>query len=163
MCFIFEARPFFFSQLFSDSLVLFDNNSSPLSPYFSCWRWISPNGSSSRSISSEGTSYGLSLMPSAAGKGLLCRSQVCMPLNLGGLDIPDLAAQGKALKLKVLWPWQNAMDADKPWHGLPLPSQRPVCCQNFHHRNWPFFVVLERSRVKWPRPIYYCLHKALQA
>lgn len=56
------------------------------------------------------------------GKCLICWTQVCSPISLGGLGITDLCAQERALKLR--WLWQSVTKQDKPWQGLQLPIDK---------------------------------------
>jgi len=57
----------------------------------------------------------------ATGSKCLVRwSSVCRPTENGGLGIHDLAIHGHALRMR--WLWQNQANPDKPWHGLPFPS-----------------------------------------
>ena len=53
------------------------------------------------------------------GRCLVNWTTVCMPKDIGGLGIPNLALQSQALRLR--WLWQQATDPSKPWHGLPIP------------------------------------------
>ena len=53
------------------------------------------------------------------GRCLVNWTSVCMPKDIGGLGVPNLALQSQALRLR--WLWQQATDASKPWQGLPLP------------------------------------------
>ncbi|CAM0873946.1 unnamed protein product [Alopecurus aequalis] len=58
------------------------------------------------------------------GKCLVKWSQLCYPLQLGGLDIPNMQMQSQALKLR--WLWQSKTEEDKPWLGLPIPCSPTI-------------------------------------
>jgi hypothetical protein len=44
---------------------------------------------------------------------------ICAPKSLGGLGIKDLRLFSKELRLR--WLLFDSTDANRPWHGLPLP------------------------------------------
>lgn len=41
-------------------------------------------------------------------------------------DLASLTCFCQGWALKVCWLWQDAIDPDKPWQGLPLPVDKQV-------------------------------------
>jgi hypothetical protein len=53
-------------------------------------------------------------------KCLVSWDSVCRPREFGGLGIPNLQRVGTALRVR--WIWQDWMETDKPWQGLPMAA-----------------------------------------
>ena len=49
---------------------------------------------------------------------------VCRPRELGGLGITNIEAQSTTLRMR--WLWQTWTEPEKPWLGLPLPTDERV-------------------------------------
>ncbi|CAM0909118.1 unnamed protein product [Alopecurus aequalis] len=61
-----------------------------------------------------------------AGKCLVRWSTICRPKSFGGLGIINLELHGYALRLR--WLWQQHSQVDKPWQGLPIPTDSVTSC-----------------------------------
>lgn len=60
----------------------------------------------------------------SGGKCLVNWRGVCRPRELGGLGITSIEAQSTALRMR--WLWQAWTEPEKPWLGLPLPTDERV-------------------------------------
>lgn len=52
------------------------------------------------------------------GQCLVAWSNICRPLNMGGLGVKNLQLQ--ALALRVRWEWLRRTDCSRPWRGIPM-------------------------------------------